>query len=214
MPSTPPDALLLVAPGCPHCAAVLAALAELVKKGTIGRLEVVNIAIHPDAAQAVGTRSVPWIRIGTYELTGNYTQAELTQWAERAQEAKDANAYIKELLEQQRLDQAVAYAKAHPEQLPALLTLLQEKDQSLTVRFGLGALFEELADTPALAALVPALGELSRHDQANLRADAAHYLGLSGSAEAIPFLEPLLEDPDPNVREIAADSLERLEGSS
>lgn len=211
MKETPPDALLLIAPGCPHCASVLASLSELVKNGRIGRLEVVNIAVHPEAAQAVGTRSVPWTRIGSYELAGNYTLGELGEWADKAAAGSDANDYIKELLEQQQLNTAIDYMKQHPDQLPALLELMQEEEQSLTVRFGIGAILEALAGSKALKSLVPALIELAGSDKSNIRADAAHYLGLSGSPEAIPTLKKLLEDENADVREIAADSLEALE---
>ena len=42
-----PDALLLISTHCPHCPAMLASLADLVKQGTIGRLEAVNLEQHP-----------------------------------------------------------------------------------------------------------------------------------------------------------------------
>ena len=210
MKKSPPDSLLLIAPGCPHCASVLASLSELVKKGTVGRLEVVNIAAHPETAQQVGTRSVPWTRIGSYELAGNYSLGELKEWAEKASNARNANDYIRELLEQQQLDTAVAYMKHHPDQLSALLELLQEEEQSLTVRFGIGALLEALAGSEALRKLTPELAMLAENERANIRADAAHYLGLGGNAEAIPVLKKLLHDENADVREIAADSLEAL----
>lgn len=214
MEKTPPDALLLIAPGCPHCQSVLGSLAELVKKGQIGRLEVVNIAVHPEAAQQHGARSVPWTRMGSYELAGNYTLGELTEWAEKAAAGGNANDYIKELLEQQQLDEAVDYLKKHPEQLPALLELMQEEEQSLTVRFGIGAILEALAGSEPLKKLVPDLSRLAENGKANIRADAAHYLGLSGNSDAIPVLEKLLDDENPDVREIAADSLEALEAGA
>ena len=44
----PPAALLLLSPSCPHCAAVLEGLAALVKEGVVGRLQVVNVAVHPE----------------------------------------------------------------------------------------------------------------------------------------------------------------------
>ena len=47
-----PDAELLIAPGCVHCPVVLDGLSALVKAGAIGRLEVVNIAQHPEIAAA------------------------------------------------------------------------------------------------------------------------------------------------------------------
>lgn len=81
---SPKDALLLIAPGCAHCPVVLEGLSLLVKQGNIGRLEVVNIVSHPEIASELGVRSVPWFRIGNFELEGSHTPEELRIWAERA----------------------------------------------------------------------------------------------------------------------------------
>ncbi|WP_456405249.1 HEAT repeat domain-containing protein [Thiolapillus sp.] len=205
------DTFLLVAPGCPHCASVLQSLSQLVKKGDIGRLEVVNIAVHPEAAQEVGARSVPWMRIGAYELSGNYTPGELAEWARKAASGAASADYIREMLEQQELDKALHYIEKQPEALPQLLELMQDNEGSLSVKFGVGALFEELEGSELLRGLVPALGELTRSDKANIRGDAAHYLGLSHSEQARDWLLPLLEDPQQDVREIAAESLDMLD---
>jgi len=210
MNRTPADALLLVAPGCPHCQAVLSSLSELVKKGEIGRLEVVNVAVHPEAAQEAGTRSVPWTRIGPFELAGDYTLGELRDWAQKAAAGGAGADYIRELLEQQQLEQAVAYLEKHPERLGDLLELMQEEEQSLGVKFGVGAIFEALAEKGALGPLVPRLMELADSPRADLRADAAHYLGLAGDPAALPVLERLSGDANPDVREIAGESLEAL----
>ena len=45
---------------------------------------------------------------------------------------------------------------------------------------------------------------------ARVRADASHYLGLSGAAAARAWLEARLHDDDADVREIAAESLAAL----
>ncbi|MDZ7585953.1 MAG: thioredoxin family protein, partial [Thiobacillus sp.] len=79
-----PDALLLISTHCPHCPAMLAALADLVKQGTIGRLEAVNLEQRPEVGQALGVRSVPWLRIGRIELAGVHGKAELAGWAAKA----------------------------------------------------------------------------------------------------------------------------------
>ncbi|WP_456444309.1 thioredoxin family protein, partial [Thiolapillus sp.] len=164
--NNPPDTLLLIAPGCPHCQSVLTSLTELVKKGDIGHLEVTNIAVHPEAAQEAGTRSVPWMRIGPYELAGNYSLGEIKNWVEKAAKGDSSQDYIRELLEQQHMDQAVAYLKQHPEQLPALLDLMQREDNSLGVSFGVSAIFEALAGSQALHQLAAQLGPLTRSDKA------------------------------------------------
>ncbi len=208
--NNPPDTLLLIAPGCPHCQSVLTSLTELVKKGDIGHLEVTNIAVHPEAAQEAGTRSVPWMRIGPYELAGNYSLGEIKNWVEKAAKGDSSQDYIRELLEQQHMDQAVAYLKQHPEQLPALLDLMQREDNSLGVSFGVSAIFEALAGSQALHQLAAQLGPLTRSDKANIRGDAAYYLGLTGNPEARSWLEPLLADPQEDVREIAREALDSL----
>ncbi|WP_293687610.1 HEAT repeat domain-containing protein [Thiolapillus sp.] len=206
----PADALLLIAPSCPHCQSVLHALSDLVKSGDIGRLEVVNIAVHPETAQEVGTRSVPWMRIGNYELNGSYSTGELKSWAEKAATGAPAGEYIRELLEQQQLDQAIAYIEEYPDSLPQLLDMMQDEEDSLSVKFGLGAIFEALAGSDLLKTLVPELGKLATHDKANLRGDATYYLGLSSAPEAARWLKPLLDDPQDDVREIAAEALDML----
>jgi len=48
-----PDALLLISTHCPHCPTMLAALADLVKQGAIGRLEAVNLEQHPEIGQSL-----------------------------------------------------------------------------------------------------------------------------------------------------------------
>ncbi|MBS0329365.1 MAG: HEAT repeat domain-containing protein, partial [Proteobacteria bacterium] len=45
---------------------------------------------------------------------------------------------------------------------------------------------------------------------ARVRADACHYLGLTGEAAARSWLDARLADEDADVREIAAESLESL----
>ncbi len=207
----PADALLLIAPGCPHCQSVLHSLSALVKNGNIGRLETVNIAVHPEAAQEANTRTVPWMRIGNYELSGNYSPGELKDWAEKAASGVASADYIRELLEQQKLNLAIRHLHDHPEQLSQVLKLMLEENASLSVKFGIGAIFEELAGSERLQDLAPELGALTLDKKASIRADAAYYLGLSHSPLAREWLTPLLQDPQQDVREIAAESLDMLE---
>jgi thiol-disulfide isomerase/thioredoxin len=207
----PAAVLLLIAPGCPHCPAVLEVLGNLVKEGAIGTLEVVNVAIHPQRATDVGTRTVPWVRIGPFELDGALTPEELRLWAERASEDSGIDAYLSHLLENQQLDKALALIRATPSILNDLLGLLEQSDTPLVVRIGIGAVIEELQGSGLLARAFEQLVQLTHSPEANLRADACHYLALSANPEAKPVFRRLLEDEDPQVREIARESLEALE---
>lgn len=205
--TTAPDTLLLIAPGCAHCPAILTAFGELVKTGSIGRLDIVNIHAHPELADAVGTRTVPWYRIGPFEFEGVMNATELAQWAEAAGHGMGMRRYLTHLLETRRLAKVQQLIAQRPVLLSDLVGLIADLDSPMAVRIGVGAVLEDLAGSTAYAEIVPQLGSLTRSGQAQIRADAAHYLGLSGDAAAAAFLRPLLDDEDQDVREIAAESL-------
>ncbi|HMM47829.1 MAG TPA: HEAT repeat domain-containing protein [Thiobacillaceae bacterium] len=205
-----PDALLLLSTHCPHCPAVLAALADLLKQGVVGRLEAVNLEQHPEVGQAFGVRSVPWIRIGGIELTGQHSKAELATWAARAGTEEGFSDWFHQLLKEGQLARAQTAIEADPARLAAVLPIVGNVDASLNVRLGAGALLENFAGSEALRALLPRLGELSQHADARVRADACHYLGLSGDPDAKSWLEARLGDDDPDVREIAAEGLQAI----
>ena len=211
--TTPPDALLLLTSTCPYCPAVLAALNDLVKSGDIGRLEVVNIGAHPEVAQQYGVRTVPWVRLGPFELEGLRSPAELKQWVERAGTPEGLAEYFHELLKEGALPKVSAQAARDPAALEALLRLLGDTDTELTVRIGINAVFEELEGSPVLQRTVPPLTALTSHSDAHIRGDAAHLLSLTRDARARPALEKLLKDEVADVRDIAHEGLERLAAS-
>lgn len=204
----PADALLLLSSHCPHCPSVLAGLTELVKRGAIGRLEAVNLEVHPEVAVSLGVRGVPWLRIGPFELSGARTTSELETWARRADAPDGMADAFHDLLKTGELRQVLALVAAEPRRLAALLPIVGNPEASMNVRLGAGVALEEHAGTPALAALVPELGALSEHADARVRADACHYLGMTRSAAARPWLEARLSDTDADVREIAREALE------
>lgn len=207
-----PDALLLLSTHCPHCPAVLAALADLLKRGVIGRLEAVNLEQRPEIGQALGVRSVPWTRIGRIELAGVHSKAELAEWAAKADSETGLADWFHLLLKEGRLSHAQALIEAEPELLAAVLPIVGNVDASLNVRLGAGVLLENFAGSDTLRALLPRLGELSQHVDARVRADACHYLGLTGDAAARQWLEARTSDEDADVREIAAESLQAIAG--
>jgi hypothetical protein len=189
---------------------VLHALANLVKTGVIGKLEIFNIEERPEVAQKLGVRSVPWIRIGPFELEGMHSEKELGQWAAQADSVDGLAKYFDELLSSGRIHKALRLIPDQPRSLDALLQLFASPDTRLSTRIGISAIMEELSGSELLAGIVDRLGELTRHEDARVRGDACHYLELSGSERAVAYLTPLLEDPDTSVRDIAQESLEQL----
>jgi hypothetical protein len=199
-----------MAPGCAHCPVVLESLGRLLKEGGLGRLEVVNVAAHPEAARAAGTRSVPWTRIGPFELDGLYGPAELAGWARHATAGTGMAEYLAHLIEHRQLDRAVATARREPGALAALLGLAGSLETPMGIRIGISAVVEELQGTAVLRDVLPTLTELAASPEPQVRADAAHFLGLAAADAARPALAALLADPDAAVREIAAESLAAL----
>ena len=202
---------MLLGTHCPYCPTVLKGLSELVKSGAVGKLEAVNIEQHPEVAQALGVRSVPWVRIGPFELEGLRSEKELQTWAEAAGTETGYAAYLDELLSTGNIDRIINQIQSNPAAIKALLALFSDPETQLNTRIGISAIIESLAGSELLQGLVDRLGELSRHDDPRIRGDAAHYLGLTGNGRAMVYLERLVdEDVDADVRAVARESLDLL----
>jgi hypothetical protein len=210
MPATPPDSLLFVSPGCPHCAIVLQGLHELLRQGLIGKLTVIDVAEHPEQAAEYGVRAAPWLRLGPFTLTGAHSPAELKMWAEWANGEEGTAHYVEHLLKQGGSQQAKAFIDIDTHRLKSLLAIVADPGAKLQVRLGVSALLEAHANSQSLQNLLPQLAELTRHADHRVRADACHLLGLTGSAAARTYVETCLKDAHEEVREIAKEAMERL----
>jgi thiol-disulfide isomerase/thioredoxin len=201
---------MLLGTHCPYCPTVLKGLGELVKSGAVGKLEAVNIELHPDIARALGVRSVPWVRIGPFELEGLRSEKELRSWAEAAGTETGYASYLDELLSTGKIDRAIKLVQRNPDAIKALLVLFSNAGTQLNTRIGISAIIENLAGSELLQGIVDRLGELSRHDDPRIRGDAAHYLGLTGSTRAVTYLERLEDDAEADVKAVARESLEMI----
>ncbi len=208
--TTVPEALLLIAPGCPHCPVVLEGLSTLVKEGAVGRLEVINIAAQPERAQTLGVRTVPWTRIGPFELEGLRSADELRRWAKQAHSREGMASYLDELLKQGQRRKVEDMVRDEPAYLASLVELLGGHETSINTRIGIMATFEELEGSGLASAVVNQLGELTTNSDARIRIDACHALSLTESADALPFLQASLADSDGEVREAAQEAIDSL----
>lgn len=202
-----PDALLLLTGGCPHCPAVHQALTGLLKEGVIGRLEVVNVAIHTDAAETRGVQSVPWTQIGPYEIQGVVPPAQLKRYAQGIDDPAVFDAYVLDLLKSGKRARFEALVKREPPRIHALARLMTNPETSMTIRLGIGAVLEELHGTGLTEPLIPGLGALLESDDALLRADACHFLTLIGGEAIRPYMQVCLTHPDAELREMAEEWL-------
>jgi HEAT repeat protein len=122
----------------------------------------------------------------------------------------DIASMIADYMEQGFLDNIIDMFK-HDSSLYALLDSLI-RDERVRVRIGVTALMEELKvkDGENISrALVPLL-PLVDHGDPVVRGDAANLIGIIGDREALPFIERLLADEDPNVRLICREAIEEI----
>ena len=206
--SSAPAALLLMGTHCPYCPSVLKALQALLASGDISGMETRNIEENPEVARELGVRSVPWVRIGRFELEGLRSEKELRDWAVKAASAAGDSDWLNELLASGNTSKALQAIKSDPAMMDTLLALFTDPDTQLNTRIGISAIMEELQGSSYLTAIVGQLGELTKHDDARIRGDACYYLALSGSPQAGAYIRALLNDDDADVREIAQESIE------
>lgn len=206
-----PDVVMFFAPSCPHCPAMMANLTSLLKNGMLASLNILNIELHAQGANELGVRSLPWVKIGNYELDGLRTTSELEKWAKSGNTIEGASDYLAMLLKSGKLQQATQYLEVEPHGLASLVALLEDIEQDISVRTGISALLEGLEGSDKLANSVELLSSLLSSKMANIRADACFFLGLTHNPGASRFLDPMLKDTDKHVREIAEESLEKLE---
>jgi glutaredoxin len=211
--SKQPEALLLVSPGCQYCRGMHKVLDELAASGEISKLTVVDIAEQPHVAEQLGVRSVPWLRINDFVLQGVHTPGELRKWIEASKQENGWSQYLDHLLGTGGLALAENLIKEKPERLSALIPLASDPETSMHVRVGIAAILEEFHDEAEKRKLVPALAEIAKSEDVKVRADACHYLALTGSEDAIQALQKYRGDKNEMVREIVNEGILELQNT-
>lgn len=89
-------------------------------------------------------------------------------------------------------------------------------DENMRVRLGTAALVEELMNgyRDNIRKVVPGIAALLKHDDPNVRGDAAYVLGVIKDPGAIPHLEAGLNDENAGVREVIRDALADIRSAS
>lgn len=204
------EALLLTAPGCPHCGSLKQALEQLKSEGSDLSIEIVDITQQPAVAEKYGVRSVPWLQLGQFELVGSWTITELRHWADMAGRDDGMLEYLASMLSTGQLATAERVLRRYPKNFLLLLKLLIDNERDINVHIGISALFEGMQGEELLVDYLQDLAALTTHVEARVRADACHYLMLTGDRRAAEYIKPLCNDSDTEVREIANESLEEL----
>ena len=210
MPNSSAQVLMLVGTSCQYCSPMLASLSELVKGGVIDSLEVVNIEKKPEIAEILGVRTVPWLRIGWFELEGLRSKSELTRWVNNTSSENGISEYYAEILAQGRVKQCLGLLKQHPETMASIISLMSDPNEKINIKLGIGVIFEEMASSSEFEKFIPALACYLGNEDARLRLDACYYSTLTQNPKTIALIEPLVNDENEEVREEAKDSIESL----
>jgi hypothetical protein len=185
-------------------------LMEFMKLGQIAELRIVNIENAPDLVSELAVRSVPWLKIGPFELTGSRSKQELQLWLQRASSFDGVTEYLVEVLAEGNIKVASKLIHGYPQALENVIDLMADPEAKINVRLGVGVIIEEMAESESFRSVIPRLLEYLSNDDARIRGDACHYLSLTKDRSYIPDIERLLMDDSEEVREIAQDSLDDL----
>ncbi|NOQ88380.1 MAG: HEAT repeat domain-containing protein [Gammaproteobacteria bacterium] len=207
---TSPTVLMLMATQCTYCGPMMQILTELMKAGHISQLRIVNIENNPELAAELGVRSVPWLQIGPFELSGSRSKKELLSWITRASSFDGVTDYFEEVLSEGKIEYANKLIHRYPQALENVIDLMADPEARINVRLGVGVIIEELAESEQFKSVIPRLVDYLSSKDARIRGDACHYLSLTKDRSYIPDIEKLLSDESEEVREIARDSLEDL----
>lgn len=123
------------------------------------------------------------------------------------QEQDELVQVITDFIEMGHVENIIAMFKQDPFCYTLTGRLIQ--DGRFMVCIGVAVLFEELriVRPTEIALAIPNLIPLLSHPSPQFRGEAANLLGIIGSKEALAALEPMLNDPDPQVKEIVTDIL-------
>jgi hypothetical protein len=122
----------------------------------------------------------------------------------------DISSMIADYMEKGFLENIIDMFRHDSTLYPLIGTLIQ--DQRVRVRIGVTALLEELKvkDGGNVSQALPGLLPLIDHENPVVRGDVSNLVGIIGGKEAVPFLEKLLADKDPDVRLISREAIEEI----
>ena len=207
----PVELLVFVGATCPHCPGAVRSANRLALASPLVTVSIVDVQLHSSLAERFNVRSVPLtILDGELAVTGVVHPADLVDKILcRGDEGHGRNLLLS-LVEQGRFDEVAGRIRTGP---GAAHFVALWKGSTTSLRLGLMMAVEEAleADRAALDGLVAGLLPVLTSEDAALRGDTADLLGRIGHRAATDALQALLDDPNPDVAEIASEALEEID---
>jgi hypothetical protein len=208
--SSPAEIQIFVSPFCTNCPKVVETVVAMASMSPFLSVIIIDVQRYSELAETYGIKSVPGTIIDKeLVLIGQIAPERLSALlVNRSTEDYDRE-LIRSLMERSRTSEAATLI-CKGKGRKGILELFQEPE--ISTRMGVLVVLEQALeqDEDALREMVPPLIELLSHEDPRIRGDMADFLGTVGDARAIPHLEKLTRDSDPDVVEAAEDALEEL----
>jgi hypothetical protein len=206
----PAELFVFVGATCPHCPGAARSANQVALATPLVTVSIVDVQLHAKLAEDFKVRAVPLTVLdGDLALTGVVRPAELVDKILSRDDDGHGKGVLLSLVEQGRFDQAADRMRTGP---GAAHFVDIWKGSATSLRIGLMMAVEEAleGDRAALDGLVADLLPILQAGDAVLRGDTADLLGKIGHRAATEALKALLEDPNPDVAEIASEALEEI----
>ena len=206
----PVEIWVLVSADCPRCPSAVEAAIMLSGRIPSASSFIIDAQQFPNLTKEKGIRAVPATVIDRrLVLIGNISTNRMMELVRIRGTDKFDDELVLSSIERGNIEQAVEQFR-NGKGTTAILFLLQKPDLSARMS-GLMLLEKALeVDPAAVRAMAPSLIDLLSHQDSRIRGDVADLLGKVGDRRAIPPLERLTRDLDPDVAEAAVESLRSL----
>ena len=210
--SDPVSAELIVftASGCPHCPRAVNVGLDLAIENPGVVCIVADAQRNTALVERFKVQSVPTTILDRgISWTGVLTTGAVVEKLRSRNQPAFRDEVFRSFVASGRLDEAAAMVRA-PDGAERFARLW--RDSSIASRIPLMLVAEAVLENApvALTVVVHQLGQSVFSTDAALRGDTVDLLGQIGHPDGVPFVENLLNDPNPDVVEIAEETLERL----
>ena len=209
--ATPVEIIVLVSSFCTNCPLVVETVLTVAATNPLVSAYIIDVQHVASLAEQHGIQSVPTTIIDRHLFhIGEIDQERLVEIVLNRGTDAYRRDFMRSLIDRGTIDEA-ADLLCKEKDVEGMLTLFEEGD--LSMRMGVLVVFEEALekDRSTIQKMVPRLIGMLTNGDARIRGDMADLLGKVGDTRALPHLEGLINDPDPDVVEAAEEAIELLQ---
>lgn len=206
MDEKPTEVLLFVSVHCPNCPQAVRTVSSLALETSRMMVHILDVFERPDLAEQFRIRSVPTLLVERkLPVVGVPDREHLLALLQKDRTAQALQAHVLSMIHSGHVSEAAALLA---DGLDASFLARGFENPSFHEKLALLATLEEALEiSPScLDSLADQLVPFLNAEQAPLRGDIADLLGKIGNVSALPALEALCRDPDPDVAEAAEEA--------